>query len=169
LARRTSFWALLFPIFAISLVASYLVLTTGSFALDHYQDIIIEPRGYAPIQIWCVEDDALQGSFEVDGRVEIDFYVMSEEVYSHWSSGDGYPGDVYIQEDVETHSWSTTIDSDGYYFVVYNNEDSTVSAHILGSFHITSGRDIVGPLTTVTILIFMGLAVLTKLVQKMIN
>ena len=169
MARRASFWALLFPIFAVSLISSYLILTTGSFALDHYQDITIESRGYAPIQIWCIENDALQGSFEVDGHSEIDFYVMSEEVYSHWSSGDGYPGDVYIQEDVGIHSWSATIDSDGYYFVVYNNEDGMVSVHVLGSFHITSDRDIIGSLTIFTIIIFMGLAFLTKLVQKMIN
>jgi len=169
LARRDSFWALLFPIFAISLVASYLILTTGSFAVDHYQDISIEPSGYTPIQIWCVEDDALQGSLEVVSGDDVDFYVMSEEVYSHWTSGDGYPGDVYIENDVESHSWSATIDSDGYYFVVYNNEDSTSLAHILGAFHITSNRNIVGSLTVVTIVIFIGLAAVTKLVQKLIN
>ena len=135
--------------------------------MDHYQDIPIEPRGYTPIQIWCIENDGLQGSFEVVSGDAIDFYVMSEEVYSHWSAGDGYPGDIYIQNDVESHSWSASISTDGYYFVVYNNEDSTASAHILGSFHIISDRNIVGSLAIVTILIFMGLVVLTKLVQKM--
>lgn len=169
MARRTSFCALLFPIFAISLVGSYLILTTGSFAVDHYQDISIEPRGYTPIQVWCVENDTFQGSFEVASAEAIDFYVMSEEVYSHWSSGDGYPGDIYIQNDVESHSWSATIDFDGYYFVVYNNEDNTSPAHVLGSFHISSTRNIIGTLTVVTILVFIGLAAVTKLVQKMIN
>ncbi len=137
--------------------------------MDHYQDISIEARGYTPIQIWCVENDSLQGSFEVVSVDDVDFYVMSEEVYSHWSSGDGYPGDIFIQNDVESLSWSATIDSDGYYFVVYNNEDNTSPAHVLGSFHISSNRDIIGSLTVVTIIIFIGLAAITKLVQKMIT
>ncbi len=137
--------------------------------MDHYQDITTESRGYVPIQIWCVENDALQGSFEVVSGGDIDFYVMSEEVYSHWSSGDGYPGDIYIQNDVASHSWSATIDSDGYYFVVYNNEGSTSPAHIFGSFHISSNRNVVGSLAVVTIVIFIGLAAVTKLVLKVVN
>ena len=156
---------LLLPIIGISFIASYLIFSTGSFALDHYQHLSITPFEYNSYKIWCVENDTLHGRFEVIQGNAIDLVVMDDKEHNAWTRG-LYLSGIYVQLNSESHDWSVRIPSEGYYYVVYSNEDSSIPVEVQGSFHIASSRNFIGPILIVTVLLGTLLAIVAKLAAK---
>ncbi|UCH04825.1 MAG: hypothetical protein JSW05_01320 [Candidatus Thorarchaeota archaeon] len=162
---RITFRMLLLPIIGISFIASYLVFSTGSFVLDHHQHLFITPFDYSSYKIWCVKNDTLHGTFEVISGDAIDLVAMDDKEFNAWTRG-LYLSGIYVQLDSESHNWSVRIPSEGYYYVVYSNEDSSTPVEAHGSFHIASSRNFIGPIIIVTVLFGVQLTIVAKLAAK---
>lgn len=159
---------LLIPIIGISFIASYLVFSTGSFALDHFHYLFIPSFDHNSYRIWCEKNDTLHGRFEVTSGNAIDLVVMDDSEYSAWIRG-LYLSGIYVQLDSELHNWSVKIPSEGYYYVVYSNEENSIPVEVQGSFHIASSRNFIGPIIVVTVLLGILLSIVAKLAAKIME
>jgi len=164
LERRSASVAPLLAIIAVSLIASYLFYTTGSFALYHSHDIHVGPTEWESFQIWVTEGDVLSGSFEVISEGNIDFYVMTEIEYREYTRFGNYPAAVYTSESVDKLDWSVSIPDEGIHFVLYSNE-GFLTEHIQGSIVVTTSRSIVWPVAVTAGIIAIAIWACLKILQ----
>lgn len=153
-------------IIAVSLFASYMLYTSGIFAVSQYHDTWVEPFRWKSYQVWVTEGDTLSGSFEVISDGTVDFFVMTEIEYQTWTRMGGYPSSVYTRTGVNALNWSVGISDDGTYFVLYSNDGGSSSEHIQGAIIVLTSRSIVWPVIVTASFISAALLICTKLAQR---
>ncbi|MFW9965659.1 MAG: hypothetical protein ACFFEA_00760 [Candidatus Thorarchaeota archaeon] len=164
-SRMTTFVPIL-TIIAVSFIVSYLLYTTGSFAVSAYQNTRVDASGWASYQVWTIKNDTLSGSFEVTTDGVLDFYIMSENDYRIWTERGGNTGSLFSRMGVESLEWSVLIPADGTYFIVYSNWGSSVPEHVQASLHVTTSRSILWPVIVTGTILTAALLICMTTIRK---
>ncbi len=159
-------FAPILSIIAVSFIVSYILYTTGSFAVSAYHNKRVEASGYTSYQVWTIENDTLSGSLEVTTDGVVDFYIMSENDYRIWTVHGGNTGSLFSRTGVESLDWNVLIPADGTYFIVYSNWGSSVPEHVQASLHVTTSRSILWPVIVTGTILSAALLICMTTIRK---